>query len=114
MSRCSILLALAALLASTQAFQAPTAFVRTTRTSALRPALVMDDSKPVESKSGLGRTVDQDGKSNVWAIEPRMKVEQSEFSVTDPKVLVGIAALVGTLVAIPLFPTLFNAANSQY
>jgi len=23
-----------------------------------------------------GRTVDQDGKNNVWAVEPRMKVEE--------------------------------------
>lgn len=48
------------------------------------------------------------------AIEPRMKVEKSEFSLTDPKVIAGIGALVATIVAIPLFPKLFEAANSQY
>lgn len=116
MSRSSLFLVLAALVGSAQCFNAPTAFVRS-RSATRRPTLVMEeDSKqtPVQSKSGLGRTVDQDGKSNVWAIEPKMKVEQSDFSLGDPKILGAIAAVVAVVVAIPLFPTLFDSANGQY
>jgi hypothetical protein len=104
-----------ALVAAAHAFHAPMPAVRAT---AGRPAvrIAMSDEKvPVtRPKSGLGRTVDQDGKSNVWAVEPKMRVDNSDFNAADPKIVAGGIAAILAIVAIPLFPTLFSGANAGY
>lgn len=111
---------LALLIANALAFQAPLAGrALVSRARLSQPAFVMEDQPPpqvkvVKTKSGLGRTVDQDGKSNVWAIEPKMRVEKKELSLSDPKILAAVGALVLVVVGIPLFPTLFNGASGGY
>ncbi|KAG8469284.1 hypothetical protein KFE25_007802 [Diacronema lutheri] len=112
------LIALVALVAGTHAFQAPAApRALLSRVRAAQPSFVMAEERDVpmvKTKSGLGRTVDQDGKSNVWAVEPKMRVENKPMSMSDPKILAAVGALVLVAVGIPLFPTLFSGANGQY
>eukprot|EP00596_Hydrurales_sp_CCMP1899_P001581 CAMPEP_0119041506 /NCGR_PEP_ID=MMETSP1177-20130426/12501_1 /TAXON_ID=2985 /ORGANISM="Ochromonas sp, Strain CCMP1899" /LENGTH=103 /DNA_ID=CAMNT_0007007607 /DNA_START=203 /DNA_END=514 /DNA_ORIENTATION=+ len=62
----------------------------------------------------LGRSRDQDGKSNIWSIEPKMVVEEED---EDPEgdgkgggnknLAIGGAVIGAALVALPLF-TLFS------
>jgi hypothetical protein len=109
------LVALAAMMfATVQGFHAPAPLALCSRVVSSRQSFTMDDKdmkKIIKTKSGLGRTVDQDGKSNVWAVEPKMRVDNSETNLADPKIIAGIAAAILAVVAIPLFPTLFSAAN---
>jgi hypothetical protein len=60
-----------------------------------------------------GATVDQDGKSNVWAVEPQQQVEDQ----TDGKGLLKYAPIVLVIaliaLAFPLLPTLFAANPDQ-
>jgi hypothetical protein len=60
----------------------------------------------------LGRSRDQDGKSNIWSIEPTMQVVEEEegSSSTTKNLLIGgavIAAAVASLPLFSLFSTLF-------
>ena len=58
-----------------------------------------DDNKSVER----GVSVDQDGKSNVWAIEPKMEVSSKSSEETTQSVLIaggGLAAVAVAAVAI--------------
>lgn len=105
--------------ATASAFQVPQAAPRALAVR-MRPSqhfIVMEEEqsqKIIKTKSGLGRTVDQDGKSNVWAVEPKMRVEKNEMSLKDPKILAAVGALVLVIVGIPLLPTLFSGANGSY
>jgi len=74
----------------------------------------MDDAPPPPpAREKLGATVDQDGKSNVWAVEPAMKVdnESSDKGLLAFAPVAGVAAL--ALLAIPLLPVLFAANPDQ-
>ena len=52
----------------------------------------------------LGRSRDQDGKSNIWSIEPTMEVEDDEEGSGTTKNLVIAGAVIGTAIAcLPLF-----------
>jgi hypothetical protein len=52
----------------------------------------------------LGRSRDQDGKSNIWSIEPTMEVEDEEEGGGTKKNLLIAGAVIGTAVAcLPLF-----------
>ena len=52
----------------------------------------------------LGRSRDQDGKSNIWSIEPMMEVEDDEEGSGTKKNLVIAGAVIGTAIAcLPLF-----------
>lgn len=52
----------------------------------------------------LGRSRDQDGKSNIWSIEPAMEVEDDEEGSGTTKNLVIAGAVIGAAVAcLPLF-----------
>jgi len=73
----------------------------------------MQESPPPPPTGRLGATVDQDGKSNVWAVEPAMKVDntnQDKGIVAFAPVL-GVAGLIVLLV--PLLPILFAANPDQ-
>ena len=65
-----------------------------------RPSMALyDDNKSVER----GVSVDQDGKSNVWAIEPKMEVSSKSSEETTQSVLIaggGLAAVAVAAVAI--------------
>ena len=85
--------------------------------AAVRPntlhRLRMDDAPPPPPGSRLGATVDQDGKSNVWAVEPAMQVDKSN----DDKGIMAFAPVAGVaalaLLTIPLLPLLFAANPDQ-
>merc|ERR1719460_1720673 len=66
---------------------------------------------PTKSGSRLGGTVDQDGKSNVWAVEPTMKVDQADKGLLAFAPVVGVAAL--AVLSVPLLPLLFAANPDQ-
>merc|ERR1719267_217240 len=66
---------------------------------------------PPTSGSRLGGTVDQDGKSNVWAVEPSMKVEKTDKGILAFAPIIGVAGLAA--LSIPLLPLLFAANPDQ-
>eukprot|EP00320_Phaeocystis_rex_P002595 CAMPEP_0119063496 /NCGR_PEP_ID=MMETSP1178-20130426/6823_1 /TAXON_ID=33656 /ORGANISM="unid sp, Strain CCMP2000" /LENGTH=108 /DNA_ID=CAMNT_0007044867 /DNA_START=25 /DNA_END=351 /DNA_ORIENTATION=- len=82
-----------------------------------RPALApkvqlrAQEAPPPPPKGKLGATVDQDGKSNVWAVEPTMKVEKEDKGLLAfaPVALVGASALL----LVPLLPVLFGSNPDQ-
>jgi len=66
---------------------------------------------PPENKGSTGRTVDQDGKSNVWAVEPTMQTVKDDNGWIKYAPVLLLA--VGAVVLIPLLPTLFEANPDQ-
>jgi len=81
------------------------------RGSSLR--FVRMDTPPPPPSGRLGATIDQDGKSNVWAVEPTMKVDPA----TEGKGLVAYAPVFGLagliVLLVPLLPILFAANPDQ-
>merc|ERR1712222_190022 len=70
------------------------------------------ETPPPPPPSGrLGATVDQDGKSNVWAVEPSMKVEGEDKGLMAYAPVAGVALL--ALLAVPLLPLLFATNPDQ-
>jgi hypothetical protein len=73
----------------------------------------MESPSPPPPSGRLGGTIDQDGKSNVWAVEPTMKVD----STSQSKGLVAFAPVIGIagliVLLIPLLPILFAANPDQ-
>lgn len=61
--------------------------------------------------SRLGGTVDQDGKSNVWAVEPTMKVEKTDKGLMAFAPVAAVAAI--AVLAVPLLPLLFASNPDQ-
>jgi hypothetical protein len=51
----------------------------------------------------LGRSRDQDGKSNIWSIEPTMQVVEDEADDLKKNLAVGGAVIGAALVSLPLF-----------
>ena len=119
---------LVALIASTAAFRpnlsrtvglkvrartlTPLAMSDEDKTSSPAPVVMSDgDNEEQESKMfdmnnrvRLGRSRDQDGKSNIWSIEPTMEVEDEEEGGGTKKNLLIAGAVIGTAVAcLPLF-----------
>ena len=72
-------------------------------------ARMQDTPPPPPTKSGarLGGTVDQDGKSNVWAVEPTMNVDKVDKGLLAFAPIIGVAGL--AVLAVPLLPILFAA-----
>merc|ERR1719453_2350672 len=86
------------------------------RTASLAPRaplhnVRLQEAPPPPPKGKLGATVDQDGKSNVWAVEPSMKVDKKDKGMLAFAPVVGVAAL--ALLSIPLLPLLFAANPDQ-
>merc|ERR1719453_2347155 len=82
------------------------------RTASLAPRaplhnVRLQEAPPPPPKGKLGATVDQDGKSNVWAVEPTMKVEKEDKGIMAfaPVALVAVSAVL----LVPLLPLLFGA-----
>jgi hypothetical protein len=73
----------------------------------------MESPSPPPPSGRLGATIDQDGKSNVWAVEPTMKVD----STSQGKGLVAFAPVIGIagliVLLVPLLPILFAANPDQ-
>uniref|UniRef100_A0A7S0L765 Uncharacterized protein n=1 Tax=Coccolithus braarudii TaxID=221442 RepID=A0A7S0L765_9EUKA len=75
-------------------------------------SFIRAETPPPPPPSGrLGATVDQDGKSNVWAVEPSMKVEGQDKGIMAFAPVVGVAAL--AVLCVPLLPLLFAANPDQ-
>lgn len=51
----------------------------------------------------LGRSRDQDGKSNIWSIEPKMEVVEDEEGGAKTNLVIGGAVVVTALAVLPLF-----------
>ena len=52
----------------------------------------------------LGRSKDEDGKSNIWSIEPTMQVEDDEEESGSKKnIFIGVAVFVAAIASLPLF-----------
>ena len=54
----------------------------------------------------LGRSKDQDGKSNIWSIEPTMEVQEEEEDSTKKNLVILGAVLAGVAAALPAFVAL--------
>lgn len=78
-----------------------------------RSAISMDAPPPPAGKGRLGGTIDQDGKSNVWAVEPKMEVEGAgtKKGLMAYAPVIGVAGL--AVLAVPLLPLLFAANPDQ-
>jgi len=100
------------LLAPTEALVVGSAPHLRTSLTRLSPILLQEEPPPPPPKGGrLGGTVDQDGKSNVWAVEPSMKVDQQDKGLLAFAPVVGVAAL--AVLSVPLLPLLFAANPDQ-
>ena len=51
----------------------------------------------------LGRSRDQDGKSNIWSIEPRMEVEEEEGDQTKKNLLIAGGVIGVAIACLPIF-----------
>ena len=54
----------------------------------------------------LGRSKDQDGKSNIWSIEPTMEVQDEDEDSTKKNLVILGAVLAGVAAALPAFVAL--------
>ena len=77
-----------------------------------RAATVMAEPPPPPPKR-QGATVDQDGKSNVWAVEPVMEGDKSPKKSGIKAFLPVIGAAGLAVLSLPLLPLLFEANPDQ-
>ena len=54
----------------------------------------------------LGRSKDQDGKSNIWSVEPKMEVVDEEITGFNKNILISGLIITGFLVSLPILYTL--------
>ena len=54
----------------------------------------------------LGRSKDQDGKSNIWSVEPKMEVVDQEITDLNKNILISGLIVTGFLVSLPFLYTL--------
>ena len=54
----------------------------------------------------LGRSKDQDGKSNIWSVEPKMEVVDEEITELNKSILTSGLIITGFLLTLPLLYTL--------
>lgn len=54
----------------------------------------------------LGRSKDQDGKSNIWSVEPKMEVVYEEITELNKNILTGGVIVTGMLASLPVLYTL--------
>ena len=63
-------------------------------------------SKSINKISRLGRSKDQDGKSNIWSVEPKMEVIQEEMTEFNKNILTGGLIVTGFIATLPILFTL--------
>jgi hypothetical protein len=63
-------------------------------------------NKPYNKNLSLGRTKDQDGKSNIWPVEPKMQIIEEEITEVNKIILTSGLIISGCLFALPLLYTL--------
>ena len=66
----------------------------------LSPPRMMSDEAPTSGRRGI--SVDQDGKSNIWSIEPTMRVEEADNSKN--LAIVGVTAVFAVVAIAAAFP----------
>lgn len=54
----------------------------------------------------LGRSRDEDGKSNIWSVEPKMEVVNEEITELNKNILISGLILTGFLASLPLLYSL--------
>ena len=54
----------------------------------------------------MGRSKDQDGKRNIWSVEPKMEVIEEEITEVNKNILTGGLILTGFLATLPVLYTL--------
>jgi hypothetical protein len=62
--------------------------------------------KSFNKNSRLGRSKDQDGKSNIWPVEPKMEVIEEEITGLNKNILTGGLIVTGFLATLPVLYTL--------
>jgi hypothetical protein len=60
------------------------------------------ESKPFNRNIRLGRSKDEDGKSNIWSVEPKMEVVDEEMTELNKNILTGGLIITGFLATLPL------------
>jgi hypothetical protein len=63
-------------------------------------------SKTLNKIFRLGRSKDQDGKSNIWSVEPKMEVVYEEINELNKNILTGGLIVTGMLATLPVLYTL--------
>ena len=63
-------------------------------------------SETFNKNTRLGRSKDQDGKSNIWSVEPKMKVIPEEITELNKNILTGGLIVTGFLATLPILFTL--------
>lgn len=63
-------------------------------------------SKSFNKNLRLGRSKDEDGKSNIWSVEPKMKVIPEEITGFNKNILTGGLIVTGFLATLPILFTL--------
>ena len=64
------------------------------------------DTKSFNKNTRLGRSKDQDGKSNIWSVEPKMEVIEEEITGVNKNILTGGLIVTGFLASLPILFTL--------
>ena len=64
------------------------------------------DTKSFNKNTRLGRSKDQDGKSNIWSVEPKMEVIEEEITGLNKNILTGGLIVTGFLASLPILFTL--------
>lgn len=100
-------LVIAALL-SAQAFQPLVTSRLNLRLLAEETDVAPPPPPPPTTTSRLGASIDQDGKSNIWAVEPKMRVEESDS--TNGQI---IAVTAGAVLALGLIASSFLFINVE-
>jgi hypothetical protein len=62
--------------------------------------------KSFNKNTRLGRSKDQDGKSNIWPVEPKMEVIEEEITDLNKNILTGGLIVTGFLATLPVLFTL--------
>ena len=64
------------------------------------------DTKSFNKNTRFGRSKDQDGKSNIWSVEPKMEVIEEEITGLNKNILTGGLIVTGFLASLPILFTL--------
>ena len=59
-------------------------------------------SETFNKNTRLGRSKDQDGKSNIWPVEPKMEVVPEEMTELNKNILTGGLIVTGFLATLPI------------
>lgn len=64
------------------------------------------ETKPFNRNIRLGRSKDQDGKGNIWSVEPTMEIVDEEMTELNKNILTSGLIITGFLATLPLLYSL--------